>query len=153
MQKQTSKKTQRQGKSLCNTFFFPLFAEYWVQFIIYKVRKFASDGSSWRGAQPSWKWSFCVAGHSYVAGFLEFAAELERALWALFCFLSLLHRKSNVWWILIHHFHSLSTTTYPWSAACRSVIDKKCSSLLWPLPIEVPLTLIEAILSPEPFVT
>lgn len=27
---------------------------------------------------------FRVAGHSYVAGFPEFAAELERALWALF---------------------------------------------------------------------
>jgi len=27
---------------------------------------------------------FCAAGHSYVAGFPEFAAELERALWALF---------------------------------------------------------------------
>ena len=30
------------------------------------------------------EWQFHVAGHSYVAGFLEFAAELERALWALF---------------------------------------------------------------------
>lgn len=27
---------------------------------------------------------FHVAGHSYVAGFPELAAELERALWALF---------------------------------------------------------------------
>lgn len=37
-----------------------------------------------------------MAGHSYLAGLPEFAAELERALWALFCFLSLLHIKSNV---------------------------------------------------------
>lgn len=27
---------------------------------------------------------FHVVGHSHVAGFPEFAAELERALWALF---------------------------------------------------------------------
>lgn len=151
--KNIKKNYQTRKKSLQITLLFFLFVEYWVQFIIYKVRKFASDGNSWRGAQPSWGWSFCVTWHSYVAGFLEFAAELERALWALFCFLSLLHRKSNVWWVFILHFHSLLTTTYPWSAARRSVIDKKCSSLFWPLPFEVPLTWIKAVLSPEPFVT
>lgn len=44
--------------------------------------------------------------------------------------LSSIHGKTNVWWILILHFHLLSPTANPWRAARGSVVTTNASPCL-----------------------
>lgn len=91
--------------------------------ILAKARQLASDGNSWKGAQPLCARAAVSCGWRLSRGWIPWVCcrTGEGTVGSVLSSLSLLHRKSNVWRILILHFHSLSPTTNPWSAVHGSV--------------------------------